>query len=868
MAKKKSVKAASQADAPAPDTAIPKGAPTGAPLPSEARSRFALYTLQGKPRAWYAVDRSALDVAAQPVGKATAHSILVIDRSGSMCGVIEDTKDTLVKLLTLQEYHDANLLVTLLSYSGRGDLVKHFERVPIGDIMKRDSAQLKAIRAIRTAGLTSPSQAMEAADKMIRDDELTAITLHSDGYANDPSANSEAKALERLCEGWSQKAVFVNTIAYSDWSDFRLLAKIANAASGTCVKAGSIAQVFDSLNETAKLLSGRLVPPLEVPLEKEYEYQCFLSRAAAKLVGGAGTLHLRGLNPEDDATVYKYRRVGEAEFGKMKAVPVMQASEPVLCFARAQLAEGNLNTAKYALASTFDKTMLDAHGRALTTNQVAALAVDIDRLLFEPGLIATHDVKDEVPVNKKIPLLTLMRLLAEHRDGFLVDFPHLRDNYVRRGVRRVPGVRNDDGSVTPPAFKTELAEEGDWVRVSSVDINQNTANLNILIPRKVHLVPQEGGKPIKEVAGIKLDGLSIFNNYTVVGDGELCVRTLKIRISDKKLFDALSKEGVLELDGAAPKKHDKEAAYTLRLDTLPLVPPFEAKVDLDGVFDELAELKVLASFCKAHLKEESDEFTAEQVSELKKHYLSKSLFLSFPTTNEYADLQQALSEGRIDTRTSYKIDIGSKTILNLGKLKSANAFLDRMYEVTGKSAKLAKPKFEDCLEGVTFAPKVLSARTVVTPADTFQKRLFDDLLGVAPNGAAVKLLDKLGAKALSAIVKDRAKGKQPAKAAFVKALAEAQELAEARADELFNDKVSPLVFFTGSTGTLPDEMAAKAQTAEQITAKYPDLSPSKDEAEGMFFEVGDTIITVYAKTEYVTREASKTGGTADAPAPM
>ena len=306
MAKKKSAKAASQADAPAPDTARPRGAATGTPLPSDERSRFILFTLQGKPRACYAIDRSGLAVGQEPPGKATAHSILVIDRSGSMHGVIEDTKDTLVKLLTLDEYANAGLLVTLLSYSGRGDLITHFERAPVSAIMKRDSSQLKAIKAIRTAGLTSPSQAMELADKLVRDDELTGITLHSDGYANDPSANSEAKALERLCEAWSRKAVFVNTIAYSDYSDFRLLAKIANAASGVCVKAGSIKQVFDAMSETARLLSGKLVPPVEVQLGQEYEYQVFLSRSAGKLVGAAETLRLRGLRPEDDAAVYKF----------------------------------------------------------------------------------------------------------------------------------------------------------------------------------------------------------------------------------------------------------------------------------------------------------------------------------------------------------------------------------------------------------------------------------------------------------------------------------------------------------------------------------------------------------------------------------
>ena len=144
------------------------------------------------------------------------------------------------------------------------------------------------------------------------------------------------------------------------------------------------------------------------------------------------------------------------------------------------------------------------------------------------------------------------------------------------------------------------------------------------------------------------------------------------KIGDKKLFDALNKEGVLEVNGAPAAKDDANQEYTLRLDNIPIVPPFEGSINLTGVFDELARLKVLSSICGAHLKEEAAELTAEQVEELKRHYLSKNLYLNFPTTTPYTDVKQALAEGSVDTRTSYKIDVGDRTILNLSKLPSAN----------------------------------------------------------------------------------------------------------------------------------------------------------------------------------------------------
>src|SRR5205823_11023626 len=147
-------------------------------------------------------------------------------------------------------------------------------------------------------------------------------------------------------------------------------------------------------------------------------------------------------------------------------------------------------------------------------------------------------------------------------------------------------------------------------------------------------------------------------------------------------------------------------------------------------------------------------------------------------------LKQALAEGTMDTRTSYKIDIGDRTILNLSKLPSANKFLERMYEVVGPDGKpLEKPAFEDVLDGkVKYQPKQLSARTKVTKVDEFMKTLFDDFLGVKPNGSAVKVLKSVGADKLAAIVSGRAGGVNPPRKPFVEALTDAKKKLDAKSD--------------------------------------------------------------------------------------
>ncbi len=861
---KTTAKAAKPAAKPkTPKTKVTPGTPalaTAAPLArTTGRSKFTLYNLLGQPRAYYLVEPQELPRdAAKKDAKSVAHSVIVVDRSGSMYSALGPTKETLLKILTLDEYAQFNLLVTLISYSSEGDVKCHFERVPIREIMKKDSKYQKDIKSIQTSCATCISQGLRLASEKVKDGELTAITVHTDGYANDPSATTEASSLLKICHDMKDKDVFVNTLAYGDYTDFRLLSRVANAGSGSCIKAGKIGDVYSSLYSSTKTLGSSVTPPIEVPLEKGFDYQVFVSRSAGRVNGGAETLSIRGLKTEDDAVIYRYRKLSKAEYDKLTDVPTEQTSEAVFAFAKGNLAEGNLNTAKYALGSTFDATLVGAHARALTNNQVAAMATDIDTLvLSDPGQLATHTVLDQVPVNKKIPFLSLVNLLDANRGNFVINRKALTEVYVRRGLKRIPGVRDKDtGKVTEPWLKTEFVSEDEYLPISSFDVNRNTATMNMMLTRKVKLVPAAGGKPITEVAGIKLDNLSTFNNYTLVGDGELNVPYLRVKISEKSLYEKFANEGVLEVNGTAPTKFDKDQEYTLRLDQLPIVPPFEGTVKLDGVFDELAQLKILSSLCGAHLKEESAELAPEQVEELKKHYLSKSLFLSFPTTNPYAKLEDALSDGSVDTRTSYKIDIGTKTILNLSKLHSANKFLERMYEVTGADGKpLEKPAFEDVLDGnVTYKHKTLSAKTKVTKVDDFMKALFDDFLGLRPNGSAVKVLEAVGADKLAAIVKDRAKGKQPAKKAFVEALTEAKKKLEARSEALFAEKLSALVFYVGATGLLPDEVEAKAVSADVLAQKYPELAFSKDEKEGTFFEVGDTILSVYAKTEYFSRD--------------
>lgn len=824
---------------------------------NKTRTKFTLYNFAGKEKAYYLVDKVDVERKLGDISqKAVAHSIIIIDRSGSMSCDIQALKETLIKLLTLDEYINYQLVITLISYSSKGDVTCHFQRIPIQEVMKQSSPYIEEIKRIDATYLTCISQAMEMAKSLIQQGELTAITLHSDGYANDTSPTAEAKALEAICEELKSMDVFVNTIAYSNASDFKLLSRIANSVSGLCIQAGDVREVYDAIYSTAKLLGGSVAPAIEEPLAADYTYQVLLSRSAKKINGTAGTLKIFGLKPDDEFIIYKYKHITQKAYEQLN-VPVAQNDQSVYVFAKANLVEGNLNTAKYAIASTFDATLTERHAKALTNEQVADFAQDIDIALFYPNILREHEILDKVKVNERISLLELIKILEEHNTSIIVNIQHLQNNYQRKGIKRVKGCRDGNGNLIKPWLKTEYIDKSGYVGMGSFEINHNTATINMLITRKVRLVKAEDKTPIIEVAGLLVNDLATFNNYTIVDGGEVNVKSFKVKISSKKVFDILKQKGVLEKDGSPIEEFDFRTEYIIKLENLPLVPFDGQYSSIDGLFYELAEIKVLSSIISAHLKEESDIFLPEQLEELKKHYISKNLYINFPTTNEYNDIKEALINGTLDSRVSYKIDIGSKDILNLSKLHTANKFLDRMYQLYDKETGeiFQKPSFDLALnENIVFAYKQLSSRTKITKVDEFMKPIFDDFLGLEKNGKVTDILAKVGAENLVRVLQDKWNGKPVSKEEMVEALTAANIKLVAYGERIYRDKICPLVFYIGSTGLLPDEMNAVASTAEELAAKYLNLQFSKDEIEGTFFEVGESIISVYGKTEYYTKK--------------
>lgn len=823
--------------------------------------KFATRNFLGKPRAFYLVEECGINTAPAEV-PAVSDLILVVDASGSMYGDMASMRETVLKVFTLDEYRESKVRVTVISYSSKGDVVTHFERASIADIAKTESQHQRQIRALTVRGLTCISQgllaARDVAKKAAADGGTIAVQLLSDGYANDSSPTAEKREIEAIVESFKGIAnLFCNTIAFRSSSDFQLLASVSNALSGSCIQATSIKQVYDAIYDTEKLVAGKTFPTLQLPLG-DWTQQVFVSRSAKKILGASADLTVCGLAADDDRTVYRYKRVTESAYKKAKLSEA--SSTAMYAFARAAISEGALNTAKYAMVSTRNWTFLQEHGKALTGEQIAAFADALDQAVFL-RLSGTPEPKTYGFAKPATSVLDVCRILDAHKGGFSVDVVKLVQGYRRRGVKRLLGTRGPDGKVVPPTLRTVYRDEDNYVSVGGFDTNRNTATINMMIVQPVDLVRADGSV-VKDVAGIKLtDRLTDYKQYTIVGDGVVNIPSLSVRISDKKLWKTLLDAEVVSGDFVPGE------SCVLDFASRPLVS-YDAAFDpaaLSGLPERIFRLRVLSSLLGALLREASTSYTPDQVKALREHYLSEKLYVNFPTCNPYIKEQDAASRGEIDYKVSYKVNFGVPEALSPSTFYSANEFLARWYTCEGV-ADSKKPKLIEWWQSKFKATrKDHSKLKSITLVDTLMAGVFDDFLGLDPFTPDAMVIENIAnlmdlpPDEYSAVreVFDRKLTEDKA----VEVLTSFRKRVDAAIDDIFSKEISPLVFFVGATGLIPDEWGElKALTAEQLVVQFPIAQLSKDEREATFYVVptGKTsppvILSIFAKSEPYSTE--------------
>lgn len=828
----------------------------------DTRSKFTLYNLLGEEEAYYLVDKFQIKTHVTNIFKKASHHIIIIDRSASMQNDIEVLKESLIKFFTLDNFFNSQLLFTLVSYSSWGDLICHFHRTSIQEILQQSFFYAKKIQKIRAATSTCISQAMQLASSLIQKEELTAITLLSDGYANDINAHLEAKAIEKTCQKIKTMNVFVNTIAYSDDADFKTLAKIAHTVSGFCFKANDAREVYNILHHTSQLLENSSTLSIEEPLEQNYNYQVFVSSTASKLNGSSDSLKILGFRASDKGVFYKYQSLDKDLYQALTNVPISQTDESVFAFAKAKLIEGKLDTAKCALASTFNATLTKQHANALTNKQIAALAQDLDLTIFK-SVLQVHDTGSYTENIQKFSILEIVSILNEYKNGIVINIKELEKNYPEPNQSANTGESESSGLI-------EYQSNSDYAAVEAFEVSRNTATINLTIKKKVKLVVKkamlvsdDNNTQVAEISGVIGENLYNYNKYALVSDSKLSVESLKVHINSKKVFDLLKEKNVIEKDGTIVQQFDFRTEYTLRLDTLALVPIGIRYDNIGQVFNEIAQIQVLSNIVSSHLQEIADIHVPVQDVELNKLYFSPNLYVNFLQKPDNHILEQP-KFSKIDAPLSYRIDIGSKDILNISQLSSAHQFLNKMYEAYNwRTGEVLSEAFFDMSrsDSIAFRHKKL---LYLTKVDELMKPIYDDLLAIEDNGIVASILSHACEYNLIHILQNIWNNQAVDTQELVTALKTAKNRLEQYLERIYTNNISPLVFYTCSTGVLPDKVEAIAHTSKEIASKYTNLQFSEEEKDGVFFEFGNSIISLYAENKHCSKQESKVSRLCDA----
>lgn len=815
-----------------------------------------LRDLGGQPTKRFVVQTSTLTIDSAP--RRVAHHIVVVDRSGSMWHDMASVRSVVEKVAVLEEYRDSELLLSVLSYSSRGDYTTHVARVPLHEVMKPGSIYVEQIRAMQSTGLTCMSQALEVGLSLVRPGEPTVLTFHSDGYANDSSPTEEKRKIEQLLDAAKKQELdlAVDTVAYSDCSDFRLLLSISDKMGGRCVVARDAKVVYQALLETQKRLAEGTAPPITLD-PAGHDYVLLVSRSASKicLSEKGKDLVVRGLKPGDDAAVYLLKEDSSVQ-GLVDAEP-----QAYYALSAAFLARGQIRAAKEVLCSTRDH-VFQMHWRALSRTDIEAFYADVVASLGDPvnrPTTKTYGVLASGPA-----LVDLFSAMAEHARDIDIDLDALAEGYRLRSVRRLPGARDESGALVQPLVKFEAIKEADgWTKVSGIQLSNANATLNVRLVRPGRLLLQADVPPssdvimkageVVSVAGIDLQGkLSVYRNYTVVSDGSVHCKKLRARVRSKAAWRALEQLGAC----SGPFDH-KNNVLELSLKDSPVVD-FRKGIAVSGLFsavETMLQAKMVLSVLRALGGGTSARFSSDQVEALASVCVTPGLNVSTPTTTPYTDKDAALREGLIDVEIGCKVELGLHDVLP-SQLPSANDFLGRHFSVLRADAgwtEVKDAKFADLVSpAIGIAKKPLSSRAKPAATDGLFLPLFDDLFG-AENGTFTSFCAKVGVddttrrNLLRFLPWLQTNTNTRADRAFnLDDKAEAVEQVRGKVEDAYEgllaDKVRPLVFWVGATGTLPEEIDCAPLSAEQAKARGTGLKVGKKLDDATFYFLPDNVL--------------------------
>jgi hypothetical protein len=305
------------------------------------------------------------------------------------------------------------------------------------------------------------------------------------------------------------------------------------------------------------------------------------------------------------------------------------------------------------------------------------------------------------------------------------------------------------------------------------------------------------GTRVPSVQGVNLENLREYRNFTIIGDGELCLESLPCRINSVKLL-----KEVLRTVGqnSSPEALPLNVRINLDLD-LPLTRDEAALPDREFV-ERALRLTVLHKLLSAAKPEVPSTLSSDQVIELREHHVTPALYYTPPTVSAYTDLKKAQADGLVDVRTSYRVTFGCRGILHAGQLHSASEVLKRRFTLADG--------------GIPTAQDILTRAAIPKPPEAIKRLKL---------GAVDELEMEVYSHPLSVSIPDDLP-------------MIADELNKVRAT------LRDIVFSVGASGAAP-EAWGPALTAEDV--EKLGYTVGKAERDGQFYHVNGVIVSVYSR---------------------
>lgn len=759
------------------------------------------------------------------------HHVLVVDRSGSMASDVASLRETILKLATAEELRGT--AVSLVSYSGEGDVRVHARRA-----RGLDSTHVAGVQA---TGLTCASGALRVVADLLTSEPVgsaVTVTLHSDGYFNDPSPQAERAECERIVSDLrSRYGIVLNTVAHRAGSDFTYLAKLANLGGGACAQAAGIRELDAALRRACEAVSWRSTPTKVSAADDGY----------ALVVDPSVRSIVLSASWADASTGAQAWRVSKRGASRTATPSSTDGTRLALALARGLVGLGRVTEAKrVALGQCLGA--LRRHARALTGPEVAEFAADLELLVFDASdaELCLRVPPDPAPVGPTLP--EALAVLAKHARGVRVFYDGLVTRYKRRGLKRVPG-RWDGGALVPPKVVAAPRRAGatgsdGWLDVVSVEQNRQSATVNLTVSQPIELVqPRDrsgitaNGQRLGEVAGVSLEGLRQYRSFTVVGDGERCLDALPVRVVDRAAHAAL-RSVFPELAG----KFDPTACVSLDLTRFPLVLGGEPEAPRAEDVLRVLRLTVLQRLLAAGLRGESPTLAPEQVRALAEVHVTPSLHFSPPTCYPWPDLKEAQRAGKVDARLRYSVVFGAAGVLGTDDLYSANEYVQRRFAVERGSAAVEKPTALDVFTRTDagaargwVTPKEMSKRVKLGPVDDLTMPVYEAVL--AATGLPFGPRQRQPLLALCGLAPERDLTDPAQRADLLRAAEDALEEAWAR--------LRAATYHVGASGEVPESWgpALSADEVEQRGYSVP-----KSARDGLFYALpGGALAAVYAR---------------------